>query len=138
MANKKQTNVSNKPDKKFLDLLYMTPSTLKARDISDLLKDFIGITIELWEEMNVLELQLITQNTIYFEPLDVNFKDPSDAAFVKNRNIQTIFTINLAEEDLPTIKACFEQIISQFSGFLCLDSEDFKPIYAGSTALLPD
>lgn len=135
MANKKQTKVSSKPDKKYLDLLYMTPSTLKARDLAELLKDFKGITVELWEEMNVLELELVSQNTIDFEPLDINFKDPSDAAFVKNRNINSIFAINLAEEDLPTIKACFEQIISQFSGFLCLDSEDFKPIYAGSAAL---
>ena len=135
MANKKKTNVNNKPDKKSLDLLYMTPSTLKAKDIADLLTDFKGITIELWEEMNIVELVLANQNTIDFEPLDINFKDPSDAAFVKNRNIQTIFAINLAEDDLPTIKACFEHIINSFSGFLCLDSEDFKPIYAGSTIL---
>jgi hypothetical protein len=132
MANKKPNSIQ-KDIKKYIDLLYMTPSNVTAKDIAALLQDTSGLKIELWEEMNVLELELSNQNSIDFEPLEVSFKDPSDASFVKNRDIKTIFAINLCEDDLNIVTAYFEQIIDKFSGFLCADSEDFTPVYVGSS-----
>ncbi len=120
--------------KHYLDLLYMTSSEINAKDIADLLKDRKEFSVELWEEMNVLELELSNQNTIDFEPVEVAFTNPSDAAFVKNRNIRTIFAVHLAEEDLETVKDIFEIIIRRFSGFLGTDSADFNPIHAGFAA----
>ncbi len=122
-----------KDTKNYIDLLYMTPLELQAKDISILLNDTPNIKLELWEEMNILELELNNQNTVDFEALAVSFKNPSDIAFVKNRNIKTIFVIQLCEEDLNTVAAIFETIIEKFSGFLCADSEDFQPVYAGSS-----
>jgi hypothetical protein len=136
MSDKKQKPNSSKPVTLYLDLLYMTPNLVSAKELAELLKDTKNVTVELWEEMNVLELELPNQNTVDFEPVEVNFKDPSDAAFVKNRNIRTIFAVNLSEEDLGTVKALFEQIINQFSGFLCTDSADFNPVILGSSVKL--
>lgn len=135
MSDKKQKQDNNKPSREFLDLFYMTPSVVEAKDIADLLKENTDIAIELWPEMNVLEIELINKNTVDFEPLSVNFKDPSDLAFVKNRKIRTIFGINLAEEDLGKVRRLFEQIIDRFSGFLCTDSSDFQPILMGSAEI---
>lgn len=132
LSEKKKKQESNKPVQLFLDLYYMTPSEVQAKDIAALLSDAQNITVELWSEMNVLELELPNRNTVDFEPVSVDFKDPSDKAFVKNRNIRTIFGINLAEGDLNTVKNLFGLIINQFSGFLCTDSSDFQPILAGS------
>jgi hypothetical protein len=131
MANNKVN--SNQAKVKKIDLLYMSPSEVTAKDIAVLLQNENGLTIELWEAMNVLELVLPNQNSIDFEPLEVSFKDPSDASFVKNRNIITIFAVNLCEEDLTIATACFEKIVDKFSGFLCADSEDFNPVYVGSS-----
>jgi hypothetical protein len=132
MANKK-ANSTQKDIKKYIDLLYMTPSVVTAKEIATLLQDANGLTVELWEAMNVLELELPNKNSIDFEPLPVTFKDPSDASFVKNRNIKTIFAINLCEDDLTVATTVFEKIVDRFNGFICADSEDFSPVYAGSS-----
>jgi hypothetical protein len=132
MADKKK-GFPAKDSKKFIDLLYMTPNVVHAKDISDLFTSGTGLTIELWEDFNVLELLLPNQNSIDFEAIDHNFKDPSDLSFVKNRSIQTIFAINMSEEDLPAMTEYFNQLVDKFSGFVCADSDDFTPVYAGSS-----
>jgi hypothetical protein len=135
MANKKQNTENSSLVKRNLDLLYMTPSTVSARDIVKLLenKKDIGVSIELWDELNVLEIELPDKSTIDIEPIDIHFPDPSDVAFVKNRSIKTIFAVNLSEENLDTVKEFFNIIISQYSGFLCADTQDFSPVYIGSS-----
>lgn len=132
MANKKAPS-NNKPEIKYIDLFYMTPGDVTAKAIADALGDTAGLTVELWSEMNILELELSTGNTVDFEPVNTGFKDPSDAAFIKNRGIKTIFAINLSEADLPLITPVFEKIVSKYSGFFCADSADFMPVYAGSS-----
>lgn len=131
-SKKKEGLVKNSEVKHPIDLLYMTSCEVTAKDLSEILKDIKDLKLELWEDMNVLELELNNQDTVDFEPLDVHFKNPSDAAFVKNRNIITIFTVSTFEEDIETVKSIFEKIIAQLSGFLCSDSEDFSPFYVGS------
>lgn len=138
MGNKKNVQTINKSPGQTLDLFYMTPSTVKAKDIALLLKDRDQLRTELWEEMNILELEFIKGSTIDFEPLDMNFRDPSDAAFIKNRRIQTIFAVTLEKNDLPLVKELFGEIIDHYSGFLCADSEDFHPIHVGSAENLAD
>lgn len=132
MANKKM-NSNQKTDVKYLDLFYMTSSEVSAKDIVALMQEHAELSTELWDSMNILELTLPNQNSVDFEPVEVDFRDPSDAAFVKNRGIQTIFAINLNENDLNTVIPYFEQIISNYSGFLCADSADFTPVYVGSS-----
>jgi hypothetical protein len=132
MANKKN-NSTHTTEKKYIDLFYMTPSEVSAKDIASLIQEEANIKVELWEAMNILELELSNQNSVDFEPMEVSFKAPSDVAFVKNRNIKTIFAITLCETDLNSIMPLFERIIEKHSGFLCADSEDFSPVYAGSS-----
>lgn len=131
MANKNLNN--QKTVKNYIDLLFMTPSEVTAKDIAALLQNSKGITLQLWEEMNVLELELPNGNSVDFESLDPGFKDPSDAAFVKNRNIRTIFAMNLCDSDLMTVTPYFDLIVEKFSGFVCADSADFTPVYSGSS-----
>ncbi len=119
--------------KQYIDLLYMTPGKITVKDIANLYGGTYGLTLELWEEMDVLELTLPNQNSVDFEPVDIDFKDPSDAAFVKNRGIQTIYAINLNKEDIPEATPYFEQLVEKYSGFVCEDSEDFTPVYVGSS-----
>ncbi len=132
MANKNK-NTAQKVVKNYIDLFYMTSSEVRAKDLAEVMQNTPGITVELWDEMNVLELELSNQNSVDFEPVAPSFSDPSDAAFIKNRNIKTIFAVNLCEDDINTLIPIFEKLIDQYLGFLCADSADFKPIYAGSS-----
>jgi hypothetical protein len=132
MADKKKS-FSQKEVKQYIDLLYMTPEKVAAKDIAAIFNNTDGLTVELWAEMNVMELVLPNENSVDFEPVEVAFKNPSDAAFVKNRGITTIFALNLCEADLPTMTPYLEELVSKLSGFVCADSEDFSPVYAGSS-----
>jgi hypothetical protein len=138
LSDKNKKSAGLKPTRRYLDLFYMSPSELRAKNIADLLQDQKDLKIELWPEMNVLELELSNRNTVDFEALSVEFKDPSDLAFIRNRKIRTIFSVNLAEEDLAVVKRLFELIIGRFSGFLCTDSADFQPILMGSAHIPAD
>lgn len=132
MSNKKNSS-NQKEIQNYIDLLYMSPELITAKDIALLFESTDKLSIQLWEEMNVVELELPNQNSIDFEPLEISFKDPSDAAFVKNRNIKTIFAINMNEADLNSVIPYYEQLVDKFSGFVCADTADFAPVYAGST-----
>lgn len=131
MANKNKKS-KEKPIVNYMELLYMTSGEVRAKEIAMHLQTAAGLKVEVWDEMNVLELGLPSQNIVDFEPLDISFPDPSDAAFIKNRSIQTIFAIRLVEDDFDVAKPYFEQIVAHFSGFICADSVDFQPIYVGS------
>jgi hypothetical protein len=128
-----EKNLPEKKAKQYLELLYMTPEEVTAQELAALFQEMRTITVELWAEMNVMELELANENTIDFEPVDPIFKDPSDAAFVKNRSIKTIYAINLCEDDVKAATEYFELIVNRYSGFVCADTEDFSPVYAGTS-----
>ena len=130
---KNNKKMIKKEIKNYIDLLYMTPSQINVKELATLLQENQGITVEVWEEMNVIEVELGNENSVDFELIDKDFKEPSDVSFVRNRNIQTIFAINMCEEDLDMVSEYFEAIVAKYNGFLCADSEDFYPVYAGSS-----
>lgn len=135
MANKKKP--TKEPVKQYIDLFYMTPRQVSAADIAELLSNSRNITVELWAEMNVMELLLPNGSTVDLEAIEVDFKDPSDTAFIKNRDIQAVFAITMCETDLTLVTPYFEQLVAEFSGFVCADSEDFSPVYAGTSKKVP-
>ncbi|HHV09376.1 MAG TPA: hypothetical protein GXX75_03730 [Clostridiales bacterium] len=130
---KKTPGSGKKVIKKYIDLLFMTPSEVNAKEIAALLQEN-GLSTQLWEEMDVLEIELPNKNSVDFEPIEPDFKDPSDASFIKNRNIKTIFAITVCEEDIKAVTPYFERLVEKYSGFVCGDSDDFQPVYAGSSA----
>jgi hypothetical protein len=132
MANKK-SHSNLKADKKYIDLFYMTPSEVTAMDLAVFFQDGNKISAELWPEMNILEVELLNENSVDFEPVEISFQDPSDAAFIKNRKIHTIFNIHLCDSDLDSMSAYFELITDKYDGFICADSADFTPVYAGNS-----
>ncbi|MGB8453563.1 MAG: hypothetical protein WCD89_14695 [Anaerocolumna sp.] len=130
-----KTSLNTKPHKEIkkeipvTDWFYMTPNDVNAKMISDILKSERDIEVELWEEMNVLQIIMIGNKPIDFELVEYQFKDPSDAAFIKNRNIKTIFAVTIEEGTLESFKPILKIMIDEWDGFLCADSVSFKPSY---------
>lgn len=116
-------------EKEITDWFYMTPKDVTAKMIADLIKKQGIVQVDLWEEMNILQLELADKTTADFEPVIIDFKDPSDAAFVKNRNIRTIFEVTVEENALPEMKPVLKLIFQEWGGFFCADTDDFHPIY---------
>lgn len=111
-----------------LDLFYMSQREVSAKEIKDVLEKE-EILVELWEELNVLQIDLPNGNTVDFEWIKNEFKDPSDASFIKNRDIKTIFAVTIEEEDFQNANSFFPIILNELEGFICTDSEEFIPIY---------
>jgi hypothetical protein len=122
------TTKENKSEKPITEWFFMTTDSVDARMISELLKSKGCGQIELWEAMNILQIEL-ADRTIDFESVDYEFKSPSDAAFIKNRNIKTIFAVTVEEGAFDAFKPVLKTILEVWSGFLCADSDDFKPVF---------
>ena len=131
MANKGKA-FAQKAKNNHLNLFYMTPNEVCTKDIAESFQADKGLVIELWDSMNVLELELSNHNTIDFEPIEASFRYPSDASFIKNRHIKTIFGVRLCDTDLTLAIPYFEQLVDKFGGFVCTDSDNFNPFLAGS------
>lgn len=123
---KEKENNNNKP---ITEWFYMSKDTVSAKMISEVLKAKGFDRIELWDEMNILQIELPDRKAVDFEPLGYDFKDPSDAAFVKNRGIKTVFAVTIEAGAFDLFKPLLEFILKEWEGFLCADSNDFKPIY---------
>ncbi len=132
MSNKKKST-NTKVKKSYISLLYMTPMNISTSDLATFFQDKPGITVQHWEEMKVVELELSNENFIDFEVLETSFQDPKDASFVKNRKIESIYAIDLAESDLESFLPNLLALTEQCSGFVCADTPDFTPVYAGSS-----
>ncbi|MDU6266352.1 MAG: hypothetical protein E6600_17805 [Anaerocolumna aminovalerica] len=113
------------------DWFYMTPSEINGKSIAQLIEEECNTSIELWEEMNILQIELSNKVTIDFEPMNLNFKDPSDMEFINSRNIHTIFSVYIASGVLEEeFKNILKVILDRWEGFLCADSQDFQPAYS--------
>lgn len=126
----KDNNNSKMKEKVITDYFYMSPNLMTAKMIEDIIKSEKGIQVDLWEEMNILQIEFSNKLTVDFEPMNNEFKDSSDAAFIKNRNVKTIFAVTIDDGAFEILKPLLRLIITEFDGFLCADSVDFKPIYA--------
>lgn len=116
-------------NKKISGMFYMTTEERTAKEIREVLRAMEGIRTELWEDMNILQVELKNGNEIDFEPMKAEFKDASDNAFLKNRGVKTMFYLTMEESDFGEMKIVFQKILQEFQGFLCSDSDDFKPIF---------
>lgn len=110
------------------DWFYMSTADVHAKRISDLLKANGYNEVELWEEMNILQIETPGNKCIDFEPVTYMWKDPADAAFIKDRNIKTIFAVTV-EESLESFQPVLKLLLCEWGGFFCADSPDFKPLY---------
>lgn len=119
----------NRNEKEITDWFYMTPKEVTAKMISNLLQTQSNVVVDLWEEMNILQLELPSKISVDFEPIIINFRDPADAEFVENRDIKTIFEVTMEEAVLQEMKELLRIIINEWDGFLCADSDDFQPIF---------
>lgn len=133
MANhkKKKKLVDTKEKAVLLDLFYMTPSEVTIKEMADFLKESGEVMVDYWEEMEVFEIGRTGLEPITFEKSKVEFVHPSDLAFIKNRGIKNIFVVTAEEKALEGLKDSMEKLVAQYGGFICSDSEDFKPFYMG-------
>lgn len=128
-ANKLAKSNSNKKSSNsaaITDWFFMSKQEVTAKDIAQHLQSLNLGELDLWEEMNILALEMGDKNSIDFEGLAGGFKSKEDIAFMNQHGFVTVFTVTVSE-DSTLIREVFDEILKQFSGAFCADTEDFKP-----------
>lgn len=133
MAKKGSKKMEKKEVKKCFELLFMSKKEIDTRYIYNRIKEMEGILSDYWEGADVLEIEFPEKSSVDVEPISNELKHPSDIAFIKNREIQSVFAVTTYEDVLEQTKEIFTKIINETGGFLCSDSEDFKPFYIGES-----
>jgi hypothetical protein len=119
---------SQKPVKKFLEYYYMIPKKTDAKSLSQLVKSVEEDCIEVWRELNLMEI-VLDSDSLIFEDAKECFIDPLDLAFLKEHQIETIYQVSFEKQDTKKVSIVLEEIMGEVGGFLASDSEDFTPIY---------
>ena len=120
------TNVKMKKEASITDWFFMCKQEITAKDIAEYLKPLNLGELDLWEELNILALEMGDRNSIDFEGLKGGFKEEDDIAFMKRHGFVTVLTVTTSE-DSTSIRGVFDGILKQFPGAFCADTEDFKP-----------
>lgn len=129
--SKKTVPMVKKAEKKedqTLYLIYMSPNELNARTINDYFMETGKVEVDLWDKLNILQLELPNKNTVEFEPLEP-FTEDSDLEFLKIREVKTIFALTIEEEDFNEYQELLKGLLEKLGGFICTDTDDFMPIY---------
>lgn len=124
--NTKKTEVVK--EKEF-DFFLMLEKEATANDVIAALKERNLTGLDVWEAMGVFNIEAKAGDEVDFEEIDIQetFVNTSDLAYIKNRNIHTIFAFRATESQLELLKPYLKEMTEIFGGFACSDSDDFLP-----------
>lgn len=109
----------------YKSFLYLMPELTTAAEMSQQL-DFISPdAIEIWSEINVLELT-VDSRTITFECITEDLYE-EDLALLGKISIKQVYNCEYAVEDKAMIQKVMTSLIAKFGGKIGSDTEDFKP-----------
>lgn len=131
VSNKKSSNhtgVKETP-KVFVNFFYMTPEDANSRNIVDCIQEMNGLDIEIWEDVEVIEIGLSMKQTIDIIKQDADsFGDDNDQKFLADHGIKSVFSIEVEQQNVSVLKEVFSKVKEHYKGFVCSDSDDFMPI----------
>ncbi len=125
-ATAKKKNSSNKTNPYSInEWLFMFKEEVNAKMIYDVLlaKGYQGV--EVWEEFNILEIEL-EDTTMDFEPIQLRSK--GDLEFKEKHKVTTVFALTLRDGLNKKVGSIISHILEQYDGFICLDNENFTSI----------
>jgi len=114
---------------KYLNYYYMSTADLSAKSLSTAILNSLPQykeQLECWDAAGVVEIELGEKSSIDIEKLPL-FEDESDQKFLKKHQIQSIFSIQLLDSDLDSLKAIFTAVTIDLGGFVCADTDNFQP-----------
>ena len=118
--------IKNEIKKSFIDCYYMTQKQITTAEIYGVIKKMKEIKSECWEAAGVIEIELEEKCSIDIETLGM-FKGEDDKIFLDKNNIRAIFSVKTDLGNKDKMIEIFKKVVSDLGGFVCSDSDDFKP-----------
>lgn len=119
--------IIQKPSITLGDWFYMNSKKVNSTNINNSIKNISAITTEIWDDADILEIELQNKSSIDFEPLEPHFNDNNDNAFLIEHNILTLYMVTFSPEQFEEVTEIFHIIIEAIGGFFCADNEQFMP-----------
>lgn len=115
----------NEAKKSFVDCYYMTQSNISVSEIYEIIKE--EYQAEYWEIAGVIEVELGEKSSIDIEEISM-FKSDEDKIFIDKNNVVAIFSIKTDSDNKDKMIGIFRKVVAKLGGFVCSDTEDFKPL----------
>ena len=110
-----------KPVKKMLTEYYLIPQETSISQMAELLPDYQE-KIELWLEMDLMELTL-THDTMVFEEAAEDFANSEDQVYFAEHKIKKVYAITYDALDAEEVKQILSTLQAALQGRVCEEDE---------------
>lgn len=114
------------PVKEYRSFLYMIPEKVTAKELADKLDFMTKETVEVWTEVNLLELTL-QSGTLTFEDMMEDLSGAEDVALLEKLEVKQVYACDYEASDAETVQKIMKCLIEAVGGFMASDTEDFEP-----------
>lgn len=121
----RQTN--EKALRKPREWLYLCPFELTVAELAQAL-DGEEISVQVWNEAGVAEIELPEAKSIDFEATEADLKDDYSNAFLAEHGTKSLFYVTIDPENYQQVEQIFRLILEKKGGIICGDTEDFAPV----------
>lgn len=126
-GNKGSNKVAEKVTvKEYKSFLYMLPETITAKELADKLAFMERETIEVWTEVNLLELTL-EKGTLTFEDMMEDLSGAEDVALLEELKVKQVYACDYEASDAENVQKIMQCLIEAVGGILASDTENFEP-----------
>ncbi|MEZ3426037.1 MAG: hypothetical protein K1W13_01345 [Lachnospiraceae bacterium] len=108
-----------------LSFLYMLPAKTDVHALSDALDFLDEAAVEIWTEINLMELTL-AGGAMTFEDMMADMQK-ADAALLAALQVKQVYACDYEARDREAVRRIMEALTKKLGGFIASDTEDFKP-----------
>lgn len=108
--------------------LYLLPEQISAKEMLEKLDFLPADTLEVWTEVNLLEITT-PSGTMTFEDLMKNLRK-DDLALLEKLSVKQVYACDYSKTDAALVQKIMTVLQTAFGGKLGSDTEDFEPYLA--------
>lgn len=122
-----QKTVAAKRENHPSNWLYLSEKEIALRNIQSVFAEDDSMQVEIWEEVEVLELALPCGRSVDIEKADITHCDEITEAYLKEHKIQCVYLITIVPDYYRESEAALKKIAQTLGGYYCADTQDFQP-----------
>lgn len=125
---KKKKGKPVKAIKKIIEYYFVIPEEITAKALSMKIKCVNEEKIEVWPELNLMEVVLENDSLIFQDARDC-FIDPLDLEFLREKEVKSMYLISFDEKDTGAARTVLLELMKSCRAMIFSDTDDFQPIY---------
>ena len=111
--------------REYRSFFYMLPGQETVGEFVKVLEFISPDSVEIWTELNLLELTL-ENGTLTFEDM-MSVMEKEDQALLQELKVNQVYACDYEASDRKMVQKIIKCLTDSFGGFYASDTEDFKP-----------